>query len=157
MDQQGAEKLLGQGDGLFMSPATPKAVRFQGAYVDEDEVKKCVDSVKESAERFKSKYKIDPSNKDATVVEAPRSKLIVPGMRSSDESDLEGLVDDMYERVKEYSFTKGYVSTSALQTALGIGYPRARKFLQMMEEEGLVGPSNGSKPREVFTPDGWEM
>jgi DNA segregation ATPase FtsK/SpoIIIE, S-DNA-T family len=156
LDQVGAEKLLGQGDGLFMSPSTMKAVRFQGAYVDEDEVKKCVDSIKETAEKFKTKYKIDPSNNTPEIIEPPRSKLIVPGMRSSDESDLEGLVDDMYERVKEYAFTKGYVSTSALQTALGIGYPRARKFIQMMEEEGLVGPSNGSKPREVFMPEDWE-
>ncbi len=157
LDQIGAEKLLGQGDGLFMSPSTMKAVRFQGAYVDEDEVKKCVDSIKETTETFKTKYKIDPSNNTPEIIEPPRSKLIVPGMRSSDESDLEGLVDDMYERVKEYAFTKGCVSTSALQTALGIGYPRARKFLQMMEEEGLVGPSNGSKPREVFTPEDWEV
>jgi DNA segregation ATPase FtsK/SpoIIIE, S-DNA-T family len=155
LDQVGAEKLLGQGDGLFMSPSTMKAVRFQGAFVEESEVKKCVLHLRESAIKFKEKH-FNPSNLNLDIIEPPKSKISVPGMRSSNNSDdLEGLVDDMYEKVKEYAFTKGYVSTSALQTALGIGYPRARKFLMLMEEEGLVGPANGSKPREVFPPEDW--
>ena len=159
LDQTGAEKLLGQGDGLFMSPSTMKAIRFQGAFVEEKEVKKCVDSIADQATKLVEDQvwtKAELFNVRPEITEAPRSKLTIPGMRSSDEADLEGLVDDMYEKVKEYAFAKGYVSTSALQTALGIGYPRARKFVQMMEDEGLVGPPNGSKPREVFPPEDYE-
>jgi DNA segregation ATPase FtsK/SpoIIIE, S-DNA-T family len=152
LDQIGAEKLLGQGDGMMMSPSTMKAVRFQGAFVEEDEVKKCVDYVKTQVgtNTFLSNF-------NAMVTEPPRVKINVPGMRTKEDDLQEGLADDIYNKAKEIAFTKGMVSTSMLQTSLGIGYPRARKFIQTMEEEGVVGPPNGSKPREVFPPEDWEM
>ncbi len=152
LDQIGAEKLLGQGDGMMMSPSTMKAVRFQGAFVEEDEVKKCVDYV-----RTQVGNNDFLSNFNAMVTQPPTVKVNVPGMRTKDDNMDEQLVDDVYNKAKEIAFTKGMVSTSMLQTALGIGYPRARKFIQNMEEEGVVGPSNGSKPREVFPPEDWEI
>jgi DNA segregation ATPase FtsK/SpoIIIE, S-DNA-T family len=126
-------------------------VRFQGAFVEESEVKKVVDFVRAQVgdNSFLSNYKPD-------VTEPPRTKVNVPGMRSSSQDgELENAGQDVYEAAKEFAFTKGYVSTSSLQTALGIGYPRARKFIQNMEDDGFVGPPNGSKPREVFPPEDW--
>jgi DNA segregation ATPase FtsK/SpoIIIE, S-DNA-T family len=153
LDQVGAEKLLGQGDGLFMSPSTMKAVRFQGAFVEESEVNDVIKFIKKQSEG-----KDFLNNFNANVTEPPRAKLVVPGMRMAGEEggfgDGAG-TDDMFERAKEVCFTKGMASTSLLQTALGIGYPRARKYIQYMEDEGLVGPPNGSKPREVYPPEDW--
>lgn len=151
LDQTGAEKLLGMGDGLFMSPSTMKAVRFQGAFVEESEVKKVVDFVKSQVGE-----NAFLSNEKPEVTEAPKTKINVPGLKSSGSNDdMENAGDEVYEAAKEFAFSKGYVSTSALQTALGIGYPRARKFIQNMEEDGFVGPPNGSKPRDVFPPEDW--
>jgi DNA segregation ATPase FtsK/SpoIIIE, S-DNA-T family len=153
LDQIGAEKLLGAGDGMIMSPNTMKAVRFQGAYVDEEEVTKCVSFVKGQVGE-----NIFLINHRPEITEPPRVKIVVPGMKSSGgdyENENDTIVDEVYNRAKEIAFTKGSVSTSMLQTALGIGYPRARKFIELMEEEGCVGPSNGSKPREVFPPSDW--
>jgi DNA segregation ATPase FtsK/SpoIIIE, S-DNA-T family len=149
LDQAGAEKLLGQGDGMFMSPSTMKAVRFQGAYVDEKEVKDCIEFIKSQVGE-----NIFLNNYDETVTQPPRTKLNIPGMKPLDSDGFEeGLIDDVYEKAKQTIFHKGMASTSLLQTALGIGYPRARKFIQMMEDEGIVGPPNGSKPRDVYPPD----
>jgi DNA segregation ATPase FtsK/SpoIIIE, S-DNA-T family len=150
LDQAGAEKLLGQGDGMFMSPSTMKAVRFQGAYVDEKEVKNCIDFIKN---QVGENYFLN--NFNAEVTEPPRTKLNIPGMKPMTGEFEEGLIDDVYEKAKQTIFHKGMASTSLLQTALGIGYPRARKFIQMMEDEGIVGPPNGSKPRDVYPPEGF--
>ena len=153
LDQIGAEKLLGQGDGMIMSPNTMKAVRFQGAYVDEEEVTKVVSFVK--GQVGNNTFLI---NHRPEITEPPRVKIVVPGMKmagSDYQNENDTIVDEVYDRAKEIAFIKGAVSTSMLQTALGIGYPRARKFIELMEEEGCVGPSNGSKPREVFPPDDW--
>jgi DNA segregation ATPase FtsK/SpoIIIE, S-DNA-T family len=153
LDQIGAEKLLGAGDGMIMSPNTMKAVRFQGAYVDEEEVTKVVSFVK--GQVGNNTFLI---NHRPEITEPPRVKIVVPGMKmagSDYQNENDTIVDEVYDRAKEIAFIKGAVSTSMLQTSLGIGYPRARKFIELMEEEGCVGPSNGSKPREVFPPDDW--
>jgi DNA segregation ATPase FtsK/SpoIIIE, S-DNA-T family len=151
LDQMGAEKLLGQGDGLFMSPSSMRAVRFQGAYVEEKEVNDCINFIKNQVGE-----NTFLSNNNPNITEPQRAKLSIPGLKiNSDGSMEDSTSDDMYDRIKEFAFAKGMVSTSSLQTALGIGYPRARKFIEMMEEEGLCGPSNGSKPREVFPPEDW--
>ena len=152
LDQIGAEKLLGAGDGMIMSPSTMKAVRFQGAYIDEEEVMRVVKDVKGKGQD------LDISNLQMEITEPLRVKIVVPGMKmagSDYQNENDTIVDEVYDRAKEIAFIKGAVSTSMLQTALGIGYPRARKFIELMEEEGCVGPSNGSKPREVFPPDDW--
>jgi DNA segregation ATPase FtsK/SpoIIIE, S-DNA-T family len=126
-----------------------KAVRFQGAYVDEKEVKNCIDFIKNQVTMENSFL----NNFNAEVTEPPRTKLNIPGMKPMNNEFEEGLIDDVYEKAKQTVFHKGMASTSLLQTALGIGYPRARKFIQMMEDEGIVGPPNGSKPRDVYPPE----
>ena len=144
LDQMGAEKLLGQGDGLFMSPSSIQPMRFQGSLVEELEVRKCVSFWRDQAQKEGQVTNYNPE-----VVESPKGKLNVPGMEINTKLE-EG--EDLFEKIKEFVIQEQAASTSMLQTAFGIGYPKARKFIDMLEKEGVVGPGNGSKPREVFVP-----
>lgn len=142
LDQGGAEKLLGQGDGLYMSPNSMKAIRFQGCFVEELEVRKCcnfwVDQVIEGGL---------PKNLNYEVTQPLKTKIVVPGLQTN---DAEQDNDDIYERCKKFVIGQQQASTSMLQTAFGIGYPKARKIIDNLTKEGIVGPPNGSKPREVY-------
>jgi S-DNA-T family DNA segregation ATPase FtsK/SpoIIIE len=143
LDQSGAEKLLGQGDGLYLSPNSIQPIRFQGCLVEESEVRKVVKFWQEQAESKGYETNFRPE-----VVEAPKTKLNVPGMivaSNKDDSD-----EDLYSTIREYVISNQSASTSMLQTAFGIGYPKARKIITQLEEEGVVGPANGSKPRDVL-------
>jgi len=141
LDQGGAEKLLGQGDGLYISQESIQANRFQGCFVEESEVRKVVKFWHTQVEE-----KGFPTNLEESVTKGPSTKITVPGMSISSEQEGEG----MYEQIKRYVIQKQSASTSMLQTAFGIGYPKARGMMQQLEEEGVVGPANGSKPREVY-------
>jgi DNA segregation ATPase FtsK/SpoIIIE, S-DNA-T family len=141
LDQGGAEKLLGQGDGLFMSASTIKPVRFQSCLVEENEIRKVVNFWREQAQTNNSVTNLRPE-----VTESPKTKLVVPGLIDSREDENE----DMYHKIQKFVIAKQAASTSMLQTAFGIGYPKARKMIEMLEEDGIVGPTNGSKPREVL-------
>lgn len=143
LDVGGAEKLLGAGDGLFMSPNSLQPVRFQGCYVEELEVRKCVGFWREQVELHGF-----ATNKNSEVTQPVKGKLNVPGMQVA--SDFEGDNDGLYAKIREFIILEQGASTSMLQTAFGIGYPKARKFIDMLEKEGIVGPGNGSKPREVY-------
>jgi S-DNA-T family DNA segregation ATPase FtsK/SpoIIIE len=146
LDQMGAEKLLGQGDGLFMSPTSIQPIRFQGSYVEELEVRKCVSFWRDQAQEDGYVTNLNPE-----VTETPKGKLNVPGMEVNTTLE-EG--EDLFEKIKEFIIQEQAASTSMLQTAFGIGYPKARKFIDMLEKEGVVGTGNGSKPREVYVPRG---
>jgi S-DNA-T family DNA segregation ATPase FtsK/SpoIIIE len=141
LDQAGAENLLGQGDGLFMSPSTIKPIRFQGPLAEESEVRKVVRYWKDQVETLGI-----PTNIRSEITDTPATKISIPGLVESDSEDGE----DLFTQCKNYVVRKQSASTSMLQTAFGIGYPKARKFIQMLEDEGVVGPANGSKPREVL-------
>ena len=143
LDSGGAEKLLGQGDGLIMSPSNMQPIRFQGPFVAEDEVRKCVEFLKEQAVTSGL-----ISNLDSDVTEPPKGRVNVPGMSSS--SFMEDEADDVFEEAKRLVIQYQKASTSFLQQMLGIGYPKAAKIIQQMEDAGLVGPGNGSKPRDVY-------
>lgn len=144
LDVGGAEKLLGAGDGLFMSPSSIHPVRFQGCFVEELEVRKCVSFWREQVELHGF-----ATNKNDEVTQTVKAKLNVPGMQTSS-SNFEDDNDDFYTKIREFVIQEQAASTSMLQTAFGIGYPKARKFIDMLEKEGIVGPGNGSKPREVY-------
>ena len=144
LDQGGAEKLLGQGDGLFSSPCSIKPVRFQGCFVEENDVRKAVGFWKDQVDNYNY-----PTNVNCEVTETPKFTPMVPGMVES--SNLSS--EDMYDKVKAFVISKQSASTSMLQTAFGIGYPKARKFITDLEAEGIVGPANGSKPRDVYVQD----
>lgn len=132
IDAMGAEKLLGRGDMLFTSAADPFPVRMQGAFLSEDEVERVVEMVKEYGE---------PDYIDDEI------------FIDEEDDDLgdDYLEDPLLERAIEVITTSRKASASYLQRRLKVGYNRAARMVEEMERMGLVGPQNGSKPREVIT------
>jgi len=138
LDQQGAEKLLGAGDMLYLGGEMSKPVRLQSAYITESEVKKVVKFLADE-------YRDEVANEiNLTPTEAGASAAF----DAMDSDTLEE--DDMYEPAKEAVMAAGRASTSYIQRKLGIGYSRAAKLMDMLEQHGVIGPANGSKPREVI-------
>ena len=135
IDQVGSEKLLGKGDMLYSSAIDPFPVRIQGTFVTEDEVEKVVECVKAYGE---PEY-ID----DEIFVEDEDDETSEPGLFS------EGS-DPLYDRALEIVVQAGKASASYIQRRLKIGYNRAARLVEEMEARGIVGPANGSKPREII-------
>lgn len=140
LDQQGAEKLLGRGDMLVTSNDIPIPKRLQGAFVSEAEIARVVEFVK-------SKY--DPPEYDAGVVERPAGGPTIFGGGSGFEEDS----DPLLEYAKEEIVRAGKASASLLQRRLKVGYARAARLLDLLEEEGFIGPGDGAKPRELLKAD----
>lgn len=131
VDSVGAEKLVGRGDMLFMSPATMKPERLQGAYVSEAEIESIVNFVKEQGE---------PQYMPEIV-----STSVQLG------SEHVEISDPLWEDALEIVFATGQASVSMLQRRLGIGYTRAGRLMDILEEKCIVGPYEGSKPRTLLT------
>lgn len=140
LDQQGAEKLLGRGDMLFSTAelATPK--RIQDSFVSETEIHRVVEFIK-------SKY--EPADYDFTVTERHQSGTVFGG--GGDVSDEDS--DDLLPEAKEEILRAGKASASLLQRRLKVGYARAARLLDLLEEEGFIGPGDGAKPRELLKAD----
>jgi S-DNA-T family DNA segregation ATPase FtsK/SpoIIIE len=148
LDRGGAEQLLGQGDGMISSGGVV-ATRFQGCFVEEQEVRMVV-------EYWKNQVILNPSlksNLNNTIVEATKSKINIPGMPDFGD-EVEG--EDLYSQIKKFVIFESQASTSMLQTTFGIGYPKARKMIDQLCREGIVGPPNGSKAREVLVSEDYE-
>jgi DNA segregation ATPase FtsK/SpoIIIE, S-DNA-T family len=145
LDSQGAEKLLGKGDGLVITPDNIAPVRFQGAFVDDAEVKETVDFL-----RNQMGDEIIGSNHLDEVTQPPKQKIKIPGFDETNGSDLDENNDEVYQQAKETVIRHQKASASFLQQMLGIGYPKAAKIVMKLEEKGVVGPQNGSKPRDVY-------
>lgn len=135
LDARGAEQLLGSGDMLFMSTDMAKPLRLQGAYVSESEVKKVV---KHLTKHYDVEEELDFTDDSAGSQN---------GM-FDDMDDEDG--DDLYEDAREAVIAAGKGSTSYLQRKLRVGYARAARLMDMLEERGIVGPAEGSKPREIL-------
>ncbi len=147
LDQQGAEKLLGAGDMLYLGGDMSKPIRLQSAYINENEVKKVV---KYLADEYKDEIMGEitlttPEAGSSAAYDSMSSGL--GGALNDDSLDEE---DDMYEPAREAVMSAGKASTSYIQRKLGIGYSRAAKLMDMLEGRGVIGPANGSKPREVM-------
>lgn len=140
LDTGGAEKLLGAGDMLFLSPDMPNPRRLQATYVSEDEVKRVVSFIAKNAEG-----KL-PDNID---FDAPTSRANDPVFAALGGDD-EDADDELYPEAKKTVVEAGKASTSYLQRKLGIGYARAAKLMDILEEKGVIGPADGSKPRSVI-------
>jgi DNA segregation ATPase FtsK/SpoIIIE, S-DNA-T family len=143
LGSQGAEKLLGKGDGLMLSPRVIAPVRFQGAYLDESEVKECVDFLKTQVNEQKV-----ISNIRTEITEPPKQKIKIPGLNELDSGGDEE--DEVYEGAKRMVVQYQKASASFLQQMMGIGYPKAAKIIMRLEENGVIGPQNGAKPRDVY-------
>lgn len=141
LDAAGAEKLLGAGDMLYISGEMSKPVRLQSAFISEDEVKKVVAYL---AEQYADAL---PSELNLSAEEASAN-----GAKNSFAADFEdsGTDDDLYEDARAAVLEAGKASASYLQRKLKVGYARAARLLDMLEEHGVVGPGDGAKPREVY-------
>lgn len=141
LDSMGAEHLLGRGDMLFLPPGSSRLTRVHGAYVTEIETNSVVDFWKAQAEP-----------------EYDESFLMTPPSEEDGDEDAEafdGEQDPMYEDAVRVVLEMGKASTSTLQRRLRLGYGRAARILDMMQREGIIGPPDGSKPREVLKSPDW--
>ena len=137
LDQVGAEKLLGQGDMLLLTPSMSKPKRIQGALVTEDEVQKIMNHM----------HLQSPSQYNNEVVAQPvqlngRGGVVMDFDSGSD--------DTMYKDALRVVIDSGKASASLLQRRLRVGYARAARLIETMEEQGLIGPADGARPREVL-------
>ncbi len=137
LDQIGAEKLLGQGDMLLLTPAMNKPKRIQGAWVTDEEVTKITDHLR---------MQRAPEYDDEVV-----AQQVQIGNKGGIVSDLDvGGDDDMYKDAVRVVIEARKASTSLLQRRLRIGYSRAARIIEEMEEQGIIGPADGSRPRDVL-------
>ncbi|MEQ1500100.1 MAG: DNA translocase FtsK 4TM domain-containing protein [Parcubacteria group bacterium] len=143
LDMSGAEKLLGAGDMLYLSGEMSQPQRIQSAYISEGEVKSVV------------KYLVDSyANEIPSEINLSGGENGSNGKNNIFEATLEDErienEDDLYEDAKQTVMEAGKASTSYLQRKLGIGYARAARLIDMLEERGIIGPGSGAKPREVL-------
>lgn len=145
LDAGGAEKLLGNGDMLYMPVGLPKPVRVQGCFVSDKEVERTVDFIKQT---FKAEYDeliMEEIERQTEMVEAAQESK----QGSSDSGDID-TSDERLEEAIDFVIEAGSCSTSSLQRRLKLGYGRAARLVDIMEEMGIVGPLEGSKPRQVL-------
>lgn len=144
LDGSGAETLLGAGDMLYLSSDMQKPVRIQTAYIGEEEVKKVVSYIKKN--NIGDLSNIDFGGGNGASNEPNDVIGLVNGGFDDDEID-----DDLYEDAKRAVEEVGRASTSYLQRKLKIGYSRAARLMDVLEAQGVIGPADGSKPREVHS------
>ena len=131
LDMNGADKLVGRGDLLFLPPGSPKPVRVQGAYVSDQEIERLTQFLKQQR--------------------APAyDEQLLERARQPEGAHITADKDELYEAAKQLILDTGQASTSLLQRRLRLGYGRAARILDLMEQEGLVGPPQGSRPRDVL-------
>jgi S-DNA-T family DNA segregation ATPase FtsK/SpoIIIE len=137
LDQIGAEKLLGQGDMLMLTPSMSKPKRIQGAWVMDEEVIKITDHLRmQSAPQYNDEIISQPvqlNGKGGVVMDF--------GGEGG---------DDMFKDAVRVVVESGKASTSLLQRRLRVGYARAARIIEEMEEQGIIGPADGARPREVL-------
>ncbi|HBF43744.1 MAG TPA: cell division protein FtsK, partial [Desulfobacteraceae bacterium] len=132
LDTMGAENLLGEGDMLFMPPGVAGIMRIHGAYISEEEVKDVTDFLRKQG---KPDY----------------DTAVLSGIAREDNSEEEEIeLDEKYEQAIKIVYKTGQASISMLQRKLRVGYNRAARMIEVMERQGIVGPSDGVRPREVY-------
>ncbi len=148
IDMAGAEKLLGNGDMLFMSTNTSKPRRIQGIFVSESEVKRVVKFLKNQKKKLGEENPPAGGGEDITSLTQGMSGQ--GGMLEFNSTEENKNDDELYESAKEEVTRAGKASATLLQRRLRIGYARAARLLDMLEDNGIVGPGEGAKPREVY-------
>ena len=140
LDTMGAEHLLGKGDMLFLPPGSSRLTRVHGAFVTESEITKVVDFWKAQATpEYDQSYLLTPPSED----EEGETEVV------------DGEQDPMYEDAVRVVVEMGKASTSTLQRRLRLGYGRAARILDMMQRDGIIGPPDGSRPRDVLKRPDW--
>jgi S-DNA-T family DNA segregation ATPase FtsK/SpoIIIE len=142
LDVMGSEHLLGKGDMLFLPPGSSRLTRVHGAYITENEIERVVDFWKEQATpEYDQSFLLAPPADDDEPVDG--------------DAEFEGAEDPMYQDAVRVVLEMGKASTSTLQRRLRLGYGRAARILDMMQREGIIGPPDGSRPREVLKRPDW--
>lgn len=150
LDMPGAEKLLGRGDMLFQAPDAPMPLRMQGVFVSDKEIQKLVDFWRKQAAE-KDGAEAVAGRKDKADTGQPTQRALFP----VNDEDGDGDADDLFDEAVELVRGMEKASISLLQRHLRIGYTRAARLIDIMEERGVIGPhEGGSKPRVVLGPDG---
>ena len=135
LDMSGAEKLLGKGDMLFLPQGENVPVRVQGTFISDDEIKAVVDyTISQQKAMYDNSLTLSDEDKGATTM-------------VDNDDDYE---EPLYNEIREFVITQGKASASLLQRRFRLGYNRAARCIDLLEERGIVGPPNGSKPREVL-------
>jgi S-DNA-T family DNA segregation ATPase FtsK/SpoIIIE len=148
LDEGGAERLLARGDMLFLAPGVSKPERHHGPFLSENEIGRVVESWREQGE---PEY-------DAVAMKAIEGSgggFDLDGGPGGGDGDGDGfgddeIRDDRYDEVLAWVASQKEVSASLLQRKFRLGYPRAARMIEIFETEGVVGPANGSKPRQVL-------
>jgi S-DNA-T family DNA segregation ATPase FtsK/SpoIIIE len=159
LDMPGAEKLLGRGDMLFQAPDAPMPVRMQGVFLTDREIQKIVDHWKAQAtEKGHTPAAIQiggTGSLGSSASSASNVPVVQKRLFDSEESGEGGDTDDLFDEAVELVRGMEKASISLLQRHLRIGYTRAARLIDLMEERGVIGPhEGGSKPRVVLGPDG---
>jgi len=141
IDTSGAEKLLGAGDMLYVSAQTPKPKRIQGAYVSDKEMRRIVKHIEDQSESLG--FEMD----EGLIEELNKTESPDPASFYGEDSSGE---DTLYEEAKKLVIESKKASASLLQRRLRVGYARAARLIDMLEERGVVGSGEGAKPREVY-------
>ena len=134
LDQPGAEKLLGKGDMLYFPMGDSAPTRIQGCFINDDEIKRLIDYCKSQA----------------TVKYNEEFENVSTNTSSGSTNSYAGEDDDAYNEVVEFAIQTGKISASLIQRRFRFGYNRAARLMDLLEARGIVGPQNGSKPREVL-------
>ena len=140
LDQIGAEKLLGKGDMLFLPIGVNSPTRIQGSFINDDEIKRIIDF---TVEQQKAQYDDSMMNLDSVDTSSSSSGL----------ADMEGTTDEddpLYNDIVKFVIETQKASASLFQRKFKLGYNRAARIVDLLEERGIIGPQNGSKPREVL-------
>ena len=142
LDGAGAEKLLGQGDMLFMPVGAPKPTRIQGTFVRDEEISRVLDFIKSSA----------TVQYDEAMIEAMEKHAIQDGKKGGGGADAEEDAgsDPMFKQAVDVVIDAGQASTSLLQRRCKLGYARAARIMDEMEQKSIIGPYEGAKPRAVL-------
>ena len=135
LDQRGAERLLGKGDMLYFPMGESAPTRIQGCFINDDEIKRLIDFCKNQGT---AKY-------DQTFENVSQNTSSGSGNSATGGED-----DDAYNDVVEFAIQTGKISASLIQRRFRFGYNRAARMMDLLEARGIVGPQNGSKPREVL-------
>jgi DNA segregation ATPase FtsK/SpoIIIE, S-DNA-T family len=130
LDENGADKLLGRGDFLLMDPRKSKLTRGQGSWVQDVEIERLTNFIKNQRKPVYSEKMMAAADHKSFGIDFKK--------------------DEMYESAKKVVIENGQASVSMVQRRLGLGYTRAARLIDMMEEEGIVGPYRGAKPREIL-------
>ena len=134
LDATGAEKLLGKGDMLFLPQGENVPIRVQGTFISDEDIKKVVDyTISQQKAKYDTTFTISDEDKGAST------------MVSDD-----AMEEPLYNEMVEFVVTQGKASASLLQRRFKVGYNRAARAIDLLEERGIIGPNNGSKPREVL-------